>query len=85
MIVINPKTKNLLFSDIASSLAHLVLLLFLIFSTPNLTDAKKISYRLYFEPVCYTLIGLIVFRGATGAACAPKPGKTPITELKCGF
>ena len=59
-IVINPKTKNLLFSDIASSLAHLVLLLFLIFSTPNLTDPSKETYNFYFKHVCYTLIGLIV-------------------------
>ena len=59
-VVINPKTKNLLFSDIASSLAHLVLLLFLIFSTPNLTDPSKETYNFYFEHVCYTLIGLIV-------------------------
>ena len=58
-IVINPKTNNILFSDIASSLAHLVLLLFLVFSTPKLTDMKEVTYNLYFEPVCYTLIGLI--------------------------
>ena len=55
-IVINPETKNVLFSDIASSLAHLVLLVFLIFSTPNLQDPIYIT-----EPICHTLIGLIAF------------------------
>ena len=56
-VVIHPKTKSLLLSDIASACAHLVLLLFLIvFPHYQIVLIKQ----KIFEPICYTLFGLIM-------------------------
>ena len=56
-VVIHPKTKSLLLSDIASACAHLVLILFLIVF-PHY-QIVLIEQKL-FEPICYTLLGLIM-------------------------
>ena len=54
-IVIHPKTKTIWLSSIASSCAHLTLLLFLIFFPIYLNLPFE---RINFEIICYTLLGL---------------------------
>ena len=56
-VIIHPKTKYILLSDIASACAHLVLILFLIVFPDY--QIVTIEQKL-FEPICYTLLGLIV-------------------------
>ena len=56
-VVIHPKTKSLLLSDIASACAHLVLILFLIVF-PHYQIV--LIEQMLFDRICYTLFGLIV-------------------------